>query len=52
MVNQPRALFGAAVMNCLFQGIENEPGMRRAAGAPANGFASIGIDDKGDIGEI
>lgn len=52
MVNQPRALFAAKAMYCLFQSIKNELGMRQAADAPANDFASRGINDKGDIGEI
>lgn len=52
VLNQPHALSGTAIMHCLFEGIENETRMRRAAEAPANDLAGIGIDDEGDVDEI
>jgi hypothetical protein len=41
----------AALMNGLFQGIEDEPGMRRAADPPADDAAGEGVDDEGDVDE-
>jgi hypothetical protein len=38
-------------MNGLFQGIEHEPGMGRAADPPAHDAAGEGIDDEGDVDE-
>jgi hypothetical protein len=40
-----------AIMQRLFQGIEDEAGMRRPAGPPAYDPPSIGIDDQGDVDE-
>ena len=61
MVDQPHVLPRAAIMHRLFQGIEDEPRMRRGADTPADDLAGIGVDDKshideplpgGDMGEI
>jgi hypothetical protein len=38
-------------MDRLFEGIQNEPGMRGGADAPANDLSSIGVDDEGHIDE-
>jgi hypothetical protein len=38
-------------MDRLFQGIEDEPRMRRGADAPADDLAGIGVDDESDIDE-
>ena len=35
----------------LFEGIENEPGMRGGADPPANDPPGIGVDNEGDIDE-
>ena len=41
MVNQPHALVGTALVNRLFQGIEDEPCMRRGADPPTDNAAGI-----------
>lgn len=51
MVDQPHALAGAAFMDRLLEGIEDEPRMRRSADAPADDPAGIGVDDEGDVNE-
>lgn len=38
-------------MKRLLQGIEDEAGMCRAAGSPANDPPGVGIDDEGDVDE-
>ncbi len=38
-------------MKCLFQRIQDETGMRRPAGSPANDPPGIGIDNEGDVNE-
>jgi hypothetical protein len=42
----------AAVMKCLFQGVEDEAGMRRPAGSPVDDPPVIGVDDEGDVDEL
>ena len=37
------------IMQRLFQRIEHEPGMRGAAGAPADDASGEGVDDEGDV---
>ncbi|KJZ32865.1 hypothetical protein TW83_01030 [Paracoccus sp. S4493] len=49
MVDEPHALGWAAVVDSLFEGIENEACMGCLARAPADDFAGTGIDDEGDI---
>ena len=51
MMDQPHALDRAAVMDCLFEGIQNEPRMWGDADAPADDLAGIGVDDESDIDE-
>jgi hypothetical protein len=51
VVNQSHALSGTAIMHSLFQGVENEPRMRRGADAPAYDPAGIGVDDESDVDE-
>ncbi len=57
----PHGLDRAAFVDGLFEGIQNEPGMRGAADPPAHDASGIGVDDEcdideafpsGDIGEI
>lgn len=40
-----------AIVKRLFQGIEDEAGMRRPAGSPANDPPDVCIDDEGDVDE-
>src|SRR5690606_14560537 len=49
VVNQPYALDRAAVMDRLFEGIKDEPGIRRGADPPADNLAGISVDDESDI---
>jgi hypothetical protein len=49
MMDQPRS--GLPLMNGLFQGIEHEPGMGRAADPPADDAAGEGVDDEGHVDE-
>lgn len=61
VVNQPHAFGRAALMDCLFEGIEDETCMGRSADTPAHDAAGLGVDDEshtgepfpiGDIGEV
>ena len=49
MVDEPRALGWAAIMDSLFEGIENAAYVGCLARPPADDLAGIGIDDEGDI---
>ena len=51
MMDQPHAFDRAAFMDGLFEGIQNEPGMRSGADAPADDASGIGVDDESDIDE-
>ena len=44
-------LGGTPVMQGLFEGIENEPGMSCAAGAPPDNTAGERVDYEGDVNE-
>ena len=61
VVNQSHTLCRAAIMHRLFQGIENEPRMRRGADPPAHDASGKHIDDEShvqpalpgrDVGEV
>ena len=43
---------GFAIMNSLFQSIQNETGMRCPAHPPTDDFTGVSIDDEGDIDEV
>jgi hypothetical protein len=49
MVNQSHCLHRATVMDGLFEGIKDKPGMRGGADAPTDDLAGIGIDDESHI---
>jgi hypothetical protein len=49
VMDQAAAMQGPPVMQSLLQRIKHEPGMRRAADAPADDPAGKGINDEGDI---
>lgn len=51
MMDQPHGLDRAAFVGGVFEGIQNEPGMRSGADAPADDGSSIGVDDESDIDE-
>jgi hypothetical protein len=38
-----------AIVECLFERIEDKAGMRRPVGTPANNPPGIGVDDEGDV---
>ena len=40
-----------ALVQRLLQGVQDEAGMGRAAGAPADDPPGVGVDDEGDIDE-
>jgi hypothetical protein len=44
VMDEPAAGYGSAIMKRLLQGIENEAGVSRAADAPADNTASVGVD--------
>ena len=47
VVNEPHALGRSAFMDRQIEGIQNEPGMRGGADAPADDLARIGVDGEG-----
>ena len=51
VVNKPHALGRSAFMDGLLEGVENEPGMREGADAPATDRMSLGVDDESDLDE-
>ena len=51
VVNETAALGGPAVVECLFERVQNEAGMGCAGHPPAHDPAGEGVDDEGDIDE-
>ena len=51
MMDEPHAFCRSALMNGLFESIENEPGMSRAADAPADDPAGEGINHESHVNE-
>jgi hypothetical protein len=51
MADQTCSLCRTALVNCLFEGIEDEASMGRPADAPPNDASGVGIDDESDIDE-
>src|SRR5512143_2527985 len=51
VVDQVMALPGAAIVKRLFQGVENEAGLRCARDPPADDPPGEGVDDEGYIDE-
>ena len=51
MMDEAGAAGRPSVMERLLQGVENEVGVRRPAGSPADDPSSVGVDDEGDIDE-
>src|SRR5271165_2453702 len=51
MMDEAAAAGGPSVMERLLQGVENEVGMRRPAGEPADDPPGVRVDDEGDINE-
>ncbi len=51
VVDEAAALHGAAVVQRLLQGIEDEAGMGRARYPPADDAPGEGVDDEGDVDE-
>ena len=51
MVDEPRALGWAAIVDSLFERIKNEAYVDCLARLPADDRTGIGIDDEGDIHE-
>ena len=52
MMNEAAAAGWPSVMERLFEGVENEVGLRRPAGSPADDPPGvISVDDEGDIDE-
>jgi hypothetical protein len=49
MMNQATAMNWSAVVERLLERVQDEAGMRRPAGAPADDPAGIGVDDEGDV---
>jgi len=49
--HQTHGLRRPPVMDGLLEGIQNEPSLRRGAGAPADDLARVSVDDEGDIDE-
>ena len=45
----PHGLDRAAFVDGLFEGIQNEPGTRSGADAPADDASGIGLDDESDV---
>ena len=50
-MDEPAAGYGSAIMKRLFQGIENESGVSRAADPPADDPTGIGVDHERDVDE-
>jgi hypothetical protein len=51
MMDEVAPMGRPTIVKRLFQGIEDEAGMSRPAGPPADDPPSIGIDDEGDVDE-
>src|SRR6478752_6309077 len=51
MMDEPATLNRASIVQCLFQGIENEGCMRRPAHPPADDPAGIGVYDESHVDE-
>lgn len=51
MVDEPAAMDGPPIMECLVEGIEHEARMSSAACPPTDDAASEGIDHEGDVNE-
>ena len=51
MMDEAAPMGWPAIVKRLLQGIEDEAGMSRPAGPPANDPPSIGVDDEGDVDE-
>ena len=49
MMDQAAAMGRPAIVQRLFQSIEDEAAMRRPSGSPADDPPSISVDDKGDV---
>ena len=51
MMNEAAAAGRPSVMERLFEGVQDEVGVRRPAGSPADDPPRVGVDDEGDIDE-
>ena len=51
LMDETAAMRRPTIVKRLFQCIEDEAGMSRPAGPPADDPPSIGIDDEGDVDE-
>ena len=51
MMDEAAAVHWPPVMERLLQGVENEVGVRRPAGSPADDPSGVSVDDEGDIDE-
>ncbi len=51
MVDETAPMGRSAIMKRLFQGIQDEAGMRGPAGSPADNPSGVGVDDEGHVDE-
>lgn len=51
MMDQATPMGRTAIVERLFERIQDEAGVRRPAGAPAYDPSGVGIDDEGDVDE-
>ena len=51
MIDETAAMLWAPLVQGLFEGVEDETGMHRMAGPPADDPPDVGIDEQGNVDE-